>query len=475
MAAILTPDICVIGAGSAGLTTAAAAAAFGVEVVLIERAKMGGDCLNTGCVPSKALIAAAKHVHAIREAHRFGVTAGEPVVDFEKVNAHVQEVIAGIAPNDSVERFEHLGVTVLKATATFVDERTVSADGQLVRPRRFVVATGSSPFVPAIEGLAEVPYLTNESLFDLTACPEHLMIIGGGPIGMEMAQAHRRLGAKVTVFESGKALGRDDPDLVAVALNCLRADGVTIAESTRVVSARKSTDGICLTVEAKDGQPRTVTGSHLLVAVGRAPNVSGMGLDAAGIAFDKNGITVGRDLRTTNKRAYAIGDVAGGPQFTHVAGYHGGLVLRALLFRLPFKADHSAIPHVTFTDPELGQVGLTEAAASEKGHKITVLTWPYAENDRARTERQTDGLVKLVTGDGGRLLGAGVVGAQAGEMTNLFTLALSKDMGVADLRDFVSPYPTFSEIGKRAATAYYSPYTKRPLVRRAVSFLQRFG
>ena len=475
MAAILTPDICVIGAGSAGLTTAAAAAAFGVEVVLIERARMGGDCLNTGCVPSKALIAAAKHVHAIREAHRFGVTAGEPLIDFEKVHAHVHEVIAGIAPNDSVARFESLGVTVLKATAIFVDERTVSADGQLVRPRRFVIATGSSPFVPPIEGLGEVQYLTNESLFDLEARPEHLMIIGGGPIGMEMAQAHCRLGAKVTVFEGETALGRDDPELVAVALNSVRADGVAIEEGSKVVSARKTADGIRLTVETKDGQRRAVTGSHLLVAVGRAPNVSGMGLDAAGIAFDMNGITVGRDLRSTNKRAYAIGDVAGGPQFTHVAGYHGGLVLRALLFRLPFKADHSAIPHVTFTDPELGQVGLTEAGAREKGHKVTVQTWPYAENDRARTERQTDGLVKLVVGQGGRLLGAGVVGAQAGEMTNLFTLALSKGLGVADLRDFVSPYPTFSEIGKRAATAYYSPYTKRPLVRRAVSFLQRFG
>ena len=475
MAAILTPDICVIGAGSAGLTTAAAAAAFGVEVVLIERAKMGGDCLNTGCVPSKALIAAAKHVHAIREAHRFGVTAGEPAVDFEKVHAHVQGVIAGIAPNDSVERFERLGVTVLKATAIFVDARTVSADGQLVRPRRFVIATGSSPLVPPIAGLAETPYLTNESLFDLAACPEHLLIIGGGPIGLEMAQAHRRLGAEVTVFEGSKAMGRDDRELVAVALKSLRADGVVVEEETKVVSARKTQEGVVLTIEASGGQRREVAGSHLLVAVGRAPNVSGMGLDAAGITFDKHGIVVGKDLRSTNKRAYAIGDVAGGPQFTHVAGYHGGLVLRALLFRLPFKADHSAIPHVTFTDPELGQVGLTEAEAREKGHKVTVLTWPYAENDRARTERQTDGLVKLVAGDGGKLLGAGVVGAQAGEMTNLFTLALSKGMGVADLRDFVSPYPTFSEIGKRAATAYYSPYTKRPLVRRIVSFLQRFG
>ncbi len=475
MADILTPDICVIGAGSAGLTTAAAAAAFGVDVVLIERAEMGGDCLNSGCVPSKALIAAAKHVHAIREAHRFGVTAGEPVVDFQKVHAHVHDVIAGIAPNDSVERFESLGVTVLKATAIFVDARTVSADGQLVRPRRFVIATGSSPFVPPIEGLADTPHLTNESLFDLTACPEHLLIIGGGPIGMEMAQAHRRLGAKVTVLESSKAMNRDDPDLVAVALKSVRADGVAIEEDTRVVGARKSEGGIALTVEGKDGQQREMTGSHLLVAVGRAPNVRGLGLDAAGIAFDRSGITVGKDLRSTNKRAYAIGDVAGGPQFTHVAGYHGGLVLRALLFRLPFKADHSAIPHVTFTDPELGQVGLTEAEAKAKGLKVTALTWGYEENDRARTERQTEGLVKLVVGDSGKLVGAGVVGAQAGEMTNLFTLALSKGMGASDLRDFVSPYPTFSEIGKRAATAYYSHYTKRPLVRRAVSFLQRFG
>ena len=475
MADILTPDICVIGAGSAGLTTAAAAAAFGVDVVLIERDRMGGDCLNTGCVPSKALIAAAKHVHAIREAPRFGVSAGEPVADFRKVHDHVHDVIDGIAPNDSVERFESLGVTVLKATATFVDERTVSADGQLVRPRRFVIATGSSAFVPPIEGLSETPYLTNETLFDLDTCPEHLLIIGGGAIGMEMAQAFCRLGAKVTVLEGVKAMNRDDPELVAVALNGVRADGVSLFENTQVVTARKTQGGVALTVEGANGERREVTGSHLLVAVGRAPNVYGIGLEAAGIAFDRSGITVGKDLRSTNKRAYAIGDVAGGPQFTHVAGYHGGLVLRALLFRLPFKADHSAIPHVTFTDPELGQVGLTEAEAKAEGRKVTTLVWPYEENDRARTERRTEGLVKLVVGNSGKLLGAGVVGAQAGEMTNLFTLALSKGMGVSDLRDFVSPYPTFSEIGKRAATAYYAPYTKRPLVRRAVSFLQRFG
>ena len=475
MAEILTPDICVIGAGSGGLTTAAAAAAFGVPVVLVERGKMGGDCLNYGCVPSKALIAAGKHAAAIREAPAFGVSAGDPLVDFPAVKDHVDAVIAAIAPNDSVERFERLGVTVIKADATFVDPRTISAGGQLVRPRRFVIATGSSALVPPIDGIGATPYLTNETIFGLRERPDHLLIIGGGPIGMEIAQAHRRLGSRVTVVEGSKALGRDDPELTEVVLAALRRDGVTIMENTKVVRAEGQDGAIRLTIDPADGDRRTIDGSHLLLAVGRSPNLDGLGLEAAGIAYDKRGITVGADLRTSNRRAYAIGDIAGGPQFTHVANYHAGLVMRALLFRLQVRTNHDNLPHVTFTDPEVGQVGLTEAQAKERGLAVEILRWPYAENDRAQAERRTEGLVKLVVGRRGKIVGAGVAGAQAGEITNLLSLVVSRGLTVAALRDFVSPYPTLSEIGKRAATAYYQPYTRRSLVRRAVAFLQRFG
>ncbi|MCP3054964.1 dihydrolipoyl dehydrogenase family protein [Aurantimonas marianensis] len=475
MAEILTPDICVIGGGSGGLTTAAAAAAFGVPVVLVERGLMGGDCLNYGCVPSKALLAAGKHAAAIRAAPLFGVSAGEPAVDFAAVKAHVDGVIGAIAPNDSVERFEGLGVRVIKADAHFTDPNTVNAGGQLIRARRFVVAAGSSPLVPPIDGLAQTPHLTNETIFSLTERPDHLLVIGGGPIGMEMAQAHRRLGAKVTVVEGETALGNDDPELAAVVLEALRAEGVVVEEHTKVVGVEGGGEVVRLSVGRKNGEKATIEGSHLLVAVGRAANVEGLGLEAAGIEHDRRGIKVGSDLRSSNRRVYAVGDIAGGPQFTHVANYHAGLVIRAILFRLPIKTDHDKIPHVTFTDPELGQVGLTEAQATTRGLTVDVLRWPFEENDRAQTERRTHGLAKLVVGRGGRLLGAGVVGAEAGELTNLFSLAIGRGLKISDLRDFVSPYPTFSEIGKRAATSYYHPYTRRPLVRRAIGFLSRFG
>ena len=474
MASVLKPDLCVIGAGSGGLTTAAAAAAFGVKVVLIERGAMGGDCLNYGCVPSKALIAAGKHVAAIREAKRFGISAGEPQVDFSAVKDHVRGVVDAIAPNDSVERFESLGVTVLKSHAEFVDEKTVSAAGQIVQARRYVIATGSSPFVPPIDGLKETPFFTNETIFDLRERPDHLVIIGGGPIGLELAQAHGRLGSKVTVLEAGSFLGRDDPELAAVVLDRLREEGVSLRKGAKVVAVRKGDAGPSITIEAGGGREE-IAASHLLVAVGRAPNVEGLGLKAAGIDYDAKGIKVRADLRTTNRRVYAVGDIAGGPQFTHVANYQAGLVLRPILFRLPVKERRDHLPHVTFTDPELGQVGATEAEAKASGALTDVLRWPYAENDRAQAERHTEGLVKLVLGKGGRIIGAGVVGLAAGEMTNMLSLAVGKKMAVSDLRDFISPYPTLSEIGKRAATVYYRPYTEKAFVRRAVRLLARFG
>ncbi|MEN3793654.1 FAD-dependent oxidoreductase [Fulvimarina sp. MAC3] len=468
------PDICVIGAGSGGLTVAAAAASFGVSVTLIERDKMGGDCLNYGCVPSKALIAAGKTAQTFRKADRFGIASSEPEIDFSAVNRHVHGVIAAIAPNDSVERFEGLGVTVIKGDARFLDAETVEVNGRKIKARRFVVATGSRPFVPPIDGLKETPHLTNETLFDLTECPEHLIVIGGGPIGMEMAQAHRRLGATVTVVEGAKPMGKDDPELVTVVLDRLAKEGIRIEAGAKVVKVAGTEGKIEVTAE-RDGETFTVSGSHLLVAVGRQPNVDALDLESAGIEYERSGVKVGKDLRTTNKRVYAIGDVAGGPQFTHVAGYHGGLVLRPLLFRLPIKTKHEEMPHVTYTEPELGQVGPTEQEARDAGQDVTTVTWPYADNDRAQAERETEGLIKIVVGKRGKILGAGVAGAKAGEMTNLLALAVSKGMKLSDLQGFVSPYPTLSEIAKRAATSYYSSYTKKPVVRNAVAFLRRFG
>ena len=396
-------------------------------------------------------------------------------MNFKHVHDHVHGVIAAIAPNDSIERFTGLGVKVIEAEARFKDKDTLIAGDFEIRARRFVIATGSSAFVPPIKGLADVPFLTNETIFDETKCPSHLVVIGGGPIGMELAQAHHRLGSKVTVIEAQKALSKDDPELTSIALKNLRAEGIVILEDTPVIGLEKRGEtGIRVIVATTQG-PKNIDASHILVAAGRLANVHGMGLENAGVAFDRKGIKVTDKLRTSNRRIYAIGDVAGGLQFTHVAGYQAGIVLRSLLFRLP--ASHSAahIPWATYTDPEIAHVGLTEADAKQKVGAVQVLRWPYRENDRANAERKTEGLIKIIAGKKGRILGASIVGANAGELISVYALAISKKMKVSDIASFVAPYPTMTEIGKRAATSYYAPLAQNPVIRRAIAFLRRFG
>jgi pyruvate/2-oxoglutarate dehydrogenase complex dihydrolipoamide dehydrogenase (E3) component len=475
MGELLTPDICVIGAGSGGLTVAAAAAAFGVPVVLVEKGKMGGDCLNYGCVPSKALIAAAARAHSLRTAAPFGVKTQGLTVDFAQAHDHVHGVIAAIQPNDSKERFAGLGVRVIAGVASFRDRDTVTVgDDYEIKARRFVIATGSSPALPPIPGLAETPHLTNETVFDLMACPEHLIVIGAGPIGLELAQAFRRLGAAVTVLEAATPLAKDDPECAAIVLDQIARDGIVVragAAVTRVAAADGKVQG---TIQADDGE-ETIAGSHLLVATGRRPNVDDLDLDAAGIRHERRGILVNRRLVTSNKRVYAIGDVAGGLQFTHVANYHAGLVVRNALFRLRAKVNEDAIPWVTFTDPELAQVGLTEDAARKRGRTIRVLRWPYHENDRAQTERLTHGHIKVITDKKGRILGATIVGAHAGELISTWTLAINQGLNIRAMTAFVVPYPTLAEIGKRAAIAYFTPGLTSPWVRRIIAFLRRFG
>ncbi len=469
MADPLTCDLCVIGAGAAGLSVAAGASQMGADVVLIESGTMGGDCLNTGCVPSKALLAAGQAAADIRGASRFGVLAAEPTVDFAAVHAHVHDVIAGIAPHDSVERFEGLGVRVIQARARFTGPERMQAGGVEIKARRFVLATGSSPVVPPIPGLADVPYLTNETVFDLTECPAHLLIIGGGPIGLELAQAHRRLGADVTVLEMARFFGRDDPETAALALARLREDGVTLHEETRV-AAVKADGGI--TLDCGDFE---VSGSHVLVATGRRADTDGLGLEAAGIAFTSQGITVDKGLRTSNRRVYALGDAVGSYPFTHVAGYHAGIVLRRALFRLPAKVDTHAIPWVTYTDPEVAQVGLTEAQARERHADCRVLRASFADNDRARAERRTDGLVKVVVDRRGRVLGASIAGAHAGELIQIWVMMVARRRPIRDMASLVLPYPTLSETGKRAAGEWYTPSLFSARTRRLVRLLLRLG
>jgi len=473
---VLDVDIAVIGAGSGGLSVAAGAAQLGASTVLIEKDRMGGDCLNTGCVPSKALLASAKAARRWRGEQALGVNHAPPGVDFAAVNRHVHEVIAAIAPNDSIERFEGLGVKVIKGAARFAGPREIVVDGTRIRARRFVVATGSRAAVPPIPGLERVPYFTNETVFENTELPRHLIIIGGGPIGLEMAQAHRALGSEVTVLEAFRILPKDDPELALMLRERLVGDGIAIREQVTITGVEPEDAGVAAGLESADGGRERIVGSHLLVAAGRRPNVADLDLEKAGIDYGLKGIKVDARLRTTNRNVFAIGDVAGGPQFTHVAGYHAGIVIRNALFRQPAKVDYRSLPWVTYTDPEFAHVGLTEEQArAAHGDDITVLRWPYHENDRAQTERETHGLLKAVTTRSGRILGASIVGAQAGELIQVWVLAIGQGLNIKALAGMIAPYPTLGEVSKRAAGSFFTPRLFSPRTRKLVRFLSWFG
>jgi pyruvate/2-oxoglutarate dehydrogenase complex dihydrolipoamide dehydrogenase (E3) component len=453
---VLTPDLCVLGAGSGGLVVASGAVQMGASVVLLEPHKMGGDCLNYGCVPSKSLLSAA---------------ASHPRPSYREAMERVQAAIAAIEPNDSVERFEGLGVHVIQQAGRFIDKRTVeAADGTLIRARRFVIATGSHAMIPPIPGLDQVPYVTNETLWDLREAPAHLLVIGGGPIGCEMALAHRRLGSAVTIIGRSAILPRDEPELVDVVRQCLIAEGITIREGVGADSVEASPDGVKLTLS--DGT--TASSSHLLVAVGRQATVDGLGLEAAKILLERGAIRTDAGMRTTNPKVFAAGDVTGGPQFTHAAGYQAGIVLKRALFYLPAKADHGLIPWATYTDPELSHVGLTEADAREKhGDIVRVLTWQMDENDRAIATGRTEGMVKAVVTKHGRILGASIVGPHAGDLILPWCLAIQNKLKIGAMAQVIAPYPTLSEASKRAAGSFYSESLFSARTRRIVGWLQK--
>jgi len=464
-------DLCIIGAGSGGLSVAAGAVQMGADVVLLEGHKMGGDCLNYGCVPSKALIASGKAAHAMRSGAVYGVAPAEPVVDYAAAKDHVAAVIKGIEPHDSVERFEGLGVKVITEYGRFISDHEVQAGDTVIEARRFVISTGSSPFVPPIPGIDTVEVHTNETIFELRERPKHLIVIGGGPIGMEMAQAHRRLGSEVTVLEGATALGKDDPEMAAIALKKIRAEGVEIVEGALASEIAK--DGDDIVVRTKDGPE--YRGSHLLMAVGRKSNLDKLQLDRAGIETTKTGVKVDAALKTTNKKVYAIGDVAGGLQFTHVAGYHAGVIIRSALFGLPSKASQHHIPWATYTEPEIAQVGMTEAEAKKAhGSALEVLRFDFAENDRARAELKTDGLIKVMVHKG-RPVGASIVGPQAGELIQTWALALSAKLKISDVAGMVAAYPTMGEVNKRVAGKYYVPRLfESDRVKSIVRFVQKY-
>ena len=451
-------DLCVIGAGSAGLSLAAGAVQMGASVILIEQSRMGGECLNTGCVPSKALLAAAAR--------------GD---DFAAAYEHMRRAISAIEPHDSAERFRGLGAHVVLGKAQFVAPRFLEVGSTSVTARRFVIATGSAPIVPAIPGLDTVPYLTNETLFDSAPEPSHLLVLGGGPIGVEMAQAYRRLGAQVTLVESQRLLGRDDPELAAIVRAQLIEEGVTVQEESRVGAVEASADGGVRITCGEGDASRRIEGSHLLVAAGRRPKIDGLSLDNAKVALNDGVPLVDARLRTTNKRIFAAGDVVGPYRFTHTASYQSRIIITNALFRLPARVRYSAVPWVTYTDPELAHVGMSEADARAKGHELRILRFPFEENDRAIAEGATTGFVKVVATRRGRVLGASIVGSHAGELILPWVLAVQHRIGVGKLAQTIVPYPTMSEASTRAAGSFHAPLLFGPRTRRLVRLLARLG
>jgi pyruvate/2-oxoglutarate dehydrogenase complex dihydrolipoamide dehydrogenase (E3) component len=467
-------DICIIGAGAGGLAIAAAATAVGQRVVMIEKNQLGGASLNYGCVPSKALLAAATRAHQMRTAQPFGITPVQPAIDYGAVRDHVYGVIRAIAPNDALERYTAMGVNVVQAAARFVDKATVEAGDVRIKARRFVIATGSSPVVPPIPGLDSVAFFTNETIFDNARKLERLVVVGGGATALELALAHLRLGSFVAVLAPETALADEDPELAAIALRALRAEGLDIREGVTVDRVDTARRGLRLSI-TNGGAGGTLDATHLLIAGERRPNVSDLNLAAAGIKAGPRGISVNAALRTTNRRVYAIGDVTGHSRQSHAATYHASVFLKRVLFRLRATEIPHLVPRVTFTDPEIAWVGLSEEEARGRHKRIRVLRWPYSENDRAQAERTTEGHIKVITDDAGLILGAGLVGAQASELIQVWALAVAQKLSIKAMTEWVAPYPTLSEINRRVALQSYAAAAGSPFVRWFVRFLGRFG
>ncbi len=464
-------DLCVIGGGSGGLVVAAGGAALGAKVALIEKHRLGGDCLWTGCVPSKALLQAAKVAHLARTAQRYGLPGHSPTVDIGQVMNRVNAVIASIAVHDSPQRFRDMGIEVIFGAGRYRDPHTFEVDGRRLTAKNFVIATGSRPAVPPIAGLADVPFLTNETVFTLREPVPHMLVLGGGPIGVELAQAFARLGSEVTLVEHGsQLLPVEDHDAATVVERRLRAEGVKVLLDSEALGVSGHAGDIHITINNREGDTTTVDGTHLLLATGRRANSEELGLNAAGVRLDARGyICTDPRLRTSTKHIYACGDVTGPYLFTHMAEHQAGVVLRNALFHLPAKVERRVIPWCTYSDPELARVGLSENEAQQRGIPHQVYNFPFHGIDRAQTDGETDGFAKIITDLKGKLLGATLVGPHAGELIHEYVLALAKGMKAKDLSRVIHIYPTLAQINRRVA----DQRLKAGLTPRAKKWLKR--
>ncbi len=445
-------DLCVIGGGAAGLVVAAGAATLGAKVALVEKNALGGDCLHYGCVPSKTLIHSAKVAHSMRDAKRFGIPAQTPVIDLPTVMQRVQSVIKQIEPNDSPERLAALGVKVFFGSGQFLAPDVFAIDDRALSAKNFVLATGTRPAIPPLPGLEQTPYLTNETLFSVQEPIPHLLVLGGGPIGCEMAQALARLGSRVTLFDlAPRLLPREDEDISAVVAERFRQEEIGLHLGIKVIETEYRDGEIRVLLDHPQQGQYWLSGSHLLIAAGRHPNLERLGLDEAGVKTYNGRLIIDARLRTSNQHIYACGDVAGPYLFTHMAEHQAGVVLRNALFHWPSKSQIRNIPWCTYTDPELARVGLSESEALEQGIPHRVYSFPFADIDRAVTEGETEGMAKIITTPRGKLLGACIVGSHAGELISEYVLAVSKGMKAADLSNTIHIYPTLAQINRRVA------------------------
>ena len=445
-------DIVVIGGGAGGLVVAAGGSALGAKVAIVEKNRLGGDCLWYGCVPSKSLLKSARVAYQMRNAERWALPAANPQVDLARVMERVRSVIAGIEPNDSPERFRGLGVDVIFGEGAFAAPDAFVVNGRTLTATTFVIATGSRPGIPPIPGLAETPYLTNETLFDIREPIPSLLVVGGGPIGCELAQALRRLGSDVTIVDiASRILPREDADLAAVVEHQLRAEGIRFHLETSIAGIGGPSGAIIARLKHKDGTVSAVTTTHVLLAAGRRVNTEGLGLDAAGVRVDQGHVVIDDHLRTSNPHIFVLGDAAGGYQFTHVAEHHAGIVLRQAMFRLWWTKPSTLVPWCTFTDPELARVGISETEAQQRHVPHRVYRFPFDDIDRARAEGKTEGFAKIVTDPKGKLLGAAIVGSHAGELIAEYGLALSQSLHAKDISAVIHAYPTWAMINRRVA------------------------
>jgi pyruvate/2-oxoglutarate dehydrogenase complex dihydrolipoamide dehydrogenase (E3) component len=442
-------DLAIMGAGSAGLTAADLAVKIGVRVALLEKNRIGGDCTWAGCVPSKALLKVAKVHHQMRTADRYGLTPANTPVNMKEVMAHVKSVVDDIYQEETPEALRAKGIDVFMGEVRFINAHTIAVGNEEVRARRILICTGASPFIPPIEGLDSVDFLTYQSVWDLHELPKHLIIVGAGPIGCEMAQSFCRLGSKVTLIEAGdRLLPRDDPAASQTLAETFEAEGIELRFDSPVDGISKDNTGIHLST----GQGEVV-GDTLLLAVGRSPNIEGFGLENASVNYSANGIEVNRNLRTSQKQIYAAGDCTGGYQFTHYAGWQAAMAVRNALSPISSKGVLEHVPWTTFTDPEVAHAGLTEEEVRKKnGDDIQTYDWPMTKVDRAHTEVATDGFIKLVCKKSGKLLGVTIVAARAGEMINEWALVMSRGLKYSDLSEAIHVYPTYLTANQMAAT-----------------------